>query len=67
MDQGADEVSSGALHPGDHGLNVVRSDTIKVGRDADVLLWRSGVQDKRHESKNGFVPTLRVFENDCNN
>ena len=66
MDQGADELGVGALHAGDHAFNVIRGGTIKVGRDADVLLWRS-VQGKRHESKNGFAPTLRVFENDCNN
>ena len=67
MDQSVDEIGAGALHAGNDGAPVISSGLIKVGRDADVLLWRSGVQDKRHESKNGFVPTLRVFENDCNN
>ena len=41
---GADELGAGALHAGDHAFNVIRGGTIKVSRDADVLLWRSGVQ-----------------------
>ena len=45
VDQGADELSASALHLGDDGLNVVRSGTIKVGGDADVLVRRSCVQD----------------------
>ena len=44
VDQGADELSAGALHAGDDGANAIRSGTIKVGRNADVLLWRSCVQ-----------------------
>ena len=45
MDQGADELSAGALHAGDDGADVISSGLIKVGRDADVLLPRSCVQD----------------------
>ena len=44
VDQGAYELSAGALHAGDDGADAIRSGTIKVGRDADVLLWRSCVQ-----------------------
>ena len=44
MDQGADELSAGALHAGDDGADVISSDLIKIGRDADVLLRRSCVQ-----------------------
>ena len=44
VDQGADELSAGALHAGDDGADVISSGTIKVGRDADVLLRRSWVQ-----------------------
>ena len=44
VDQSADELSSGAFQAGNDGTNVIRSGTIKVGRDADVLLWRSCVQ-----------------------
>ena len=44
VDQGADELSAGALHAGDDGADVISSGLIKVGRDADVLLRRSCVQ-----------------------
>ena len=44
MDQSADEFGAGALHSGDNGANSIRSGTIKVSRNADVLLWRSCVQ-----------------------
>ena len=44
MEQSTDELSSGALHAGNDGYNAIRSGTIKVGRNADVLLWWSGVQ-----------------------
>ena len=44
VDQSADEHSAGALQAGNDGADVIRSGTIKVGRDADVLLWRSCVQ-----------------------
>ena len=42
--RGQDELSADALHPSDDGLNVIRSGTINVGRNADVLLWRSDVE-----------------------
>ena len=44
VDQSADELCAGALHAGDDCANAIRSGTIKVGRNADVLLWRSCVQ-----------------------
>ena len=44
MDQGADELSAGALHPSDDGADVISSDLIKVSRDADVLLRRSCIE-----------------------
>ena len=44
VDQSADELGAGALHAGDDGAHVISSGLIKVGRDADVLLWRSWVQ-----------------------
>ena len=44
LHQSTDELSASALHPGDDGLNVVRSGAINVGRDADALLRRSCVQ-----------------------
>ena len=44
MDQGADELSAGALHLGNDGADAIRSGTIKVSRDSDVLLQTSCVQ-----------------------
>ena len=44
VDQGADELSAGALHAGDDGADVISSGLIKVGREANVLLRRSWVQ-----------------------
>ena len=44
VDQSADELSARSLHAGDDALNVIRSDLIKIGRDANVLLWRPGVE-----------------------
>ena len=44
VDQSADELGAGALHAGNDGADAIRSGTIKVGRNADVLLWRSCVQ-----------------------
>ena len=44
MDQSADELSAGALQAGNDGADVIRSGTIKVSRDSDVLLQTSCVQ-----------------------
>ena len=44
VDQSADELSAGALQAGNDGADVIRSGTIKVSRDSDVLLQTSCVQ-----------------------
>ena len=45
VNKSADELSAGALHAGNDGADAIRSGTIKVGRDSDVLLQTSCVQD----------------------
>ena len=44
VNQSTHELRSGALHPLNLVVQAIRSATIKVGRNANVLLWRSGVQ-----------------------
>ena len=46
VDQGTDERSAGALHLGDDGADAIRSGTIKVSHDSDVLLQTSCVRVK---------------------
>ena len=44
VDQSTHELRSGASHLANDTVKTICGGTIKVSRDADVLLWRSGVQ-----------------------